>query len=327
MVTYFNFDLVLYKKILTTLMFDLTLSKTMGLITSSLNTANNVITQTMSNTHVESVSETKTQTSKPTVDEIIRDHNEEISGCGIALIRKREDGKKGISVFEENRVFLTEEEQEKIGSAQPYMLGEQTLNAKGEVMSPIELGKLIYQKKNKIKTPVDISDEEATEFYQNARDDFEKFKNRYFQMAVYRERRKKSKDKDGNKKYENLDDMFRRLLKEELLKKLKEGCTIPKVAFADKRPGGSSYMLVYIVNDDILEDDQEAIQEKGKSNYFCSKALPGVCNNDFYETRDRRFMLLNDVENLLTKCATNFKNYDTSRWGAKRLFEAVKPHL
>jgi len=198
------------------------------------------------------------------------------TGCGILLVMPTATGVQ-VNICEENRVALTKQEQQNIGGQQPYMLPDITLNHMGEPIDALELGRWIHMRKNASAT-----DEQARVAHANARKNHDAFSNngRHFLHIVLRERKKTDETDKA---------VVVRLLKEEYNRMFT--IDVPEPDFLYRREGSKTYQCMYIVH----VESTQILSITRKSNYFCPKALPELCNNDYYETRNHRFMELNDA--------------------------------
>lgn len=244
-----------------------------------------------------------------------------ISGCAIAIFGDNDL----VMIGDENRLALTKEEQKEIGSAQPYTLPEETLDHNGNVIDKITLGRLIYQKQNKLPHLEEIPEKDALVITEQCIANTVKFKDRNFKFVAFRERKKRPKKTIVNGIETVTDEhprkTFDRLLEEEFGRKFIEK-TVPS-PFLYKAPGRSSQMLVYMVHIDSTHIDQDFLSKSGKSNYFCAKSIPAICNNDYNETRNQRMVHVVEAYRILTEFGKKYKHCDLSRWGAIHLFETI----
>jgi len=242
-----------------------------------------------------------------------------ITGTGIILRKKYQYkiwSKTKYNVCEENRVAMGETEQERLGS-QPYMLNKICLDKNGEVIPDELLGNWLYKRMNKLSEIQDLSQSEVEKIVSEARKNCEDFVDQYFPMALNRERIKKN---------EIPNDCAIRLLSEELYKKLKKGKKLPQYKFIHELRGKRA-LIVYFVEDEDTEVDQEIIDEKGQSNYFCAKDIAEFGRNDILETRNHRFCSEEEVNNLMDDFLEKNKSKDLSRWGGKTMWEKCKKHF
>ena len=82
-------------------------------------------------------------------------------------------------------------------------------------------------------------------------------------------------------------------------------------------------MLVYNVHINLTITDDLLLDKKGKSNYFCAKAIHEICNNDYNETRNQRMVPVVEAYQILIDFREKYKNCDLSRWGTIHLFETI----
>jgi len=243
--------------------------------------------------------------------------NLRISGCAICLFR----GKDEVMLCEENRVVLSYAEQTALGSKQPYMVPASIVDHSGAAMDPLHVGRLIHMRKNK-RHSIDatISNEAALQECRAANENHSKFSlsGRHFQHVVLRERLHKG---------EAYHDACARLLREEFYRKFK-GNVVPQYDFVYQRESGSNALLVYLIHVDDTIQSNDILQKKGVSNYFCAKDIPGICNNDYNETRNHQFLPASQARSILLKFSQSFPadTFDTSHWGALDLFDTVMRH-
>tara|TARA_B100000795_G_C22791524_1_gene437200 strand:- start:735 stop:2243 length:1509 start_codon:yes stop_codon:yes gene_type:complete len=246
--------------------------------------------------------------------------NLNITGCAVCLFQ----GKDQVMICDENRVALSYAEQEQFKSKQPFLLPPETLDQQGNTMDPIQLGRLIYIRKRKIqsndtKAIQSITKEQAMDEYNQAQLNHTQFSltGRHFQHVVLRERSNKN---------EAHQDVCVRLLREEFYRSFKG--SVPKYDFVYQRAVGSSALLVYLINVDETEINEDILRRKGLSNYFCAKSIPNICDNDYNETRNHRFVTIEQARTELVHFSVTYPNdvYDLNHWGALSLFDAVMKH-
>jgi hypothetical protein len=244
-----------------------------------------------------------------------------VSGCAIALFG---DGDQ-VMIGDENRKALTDEEQKEIGSAQPYTLPENTIDYNGNVIDNVTLGRMVYQRQYKLKVMEEIPEKQALDITRQCISDGKRFKDRNFKMVGFRERKKRPKkvEVDGVEiiQEEHPRKTFDRLLEEEFGRKF-IGEEVPE-PFLYSPPGRSSQMLVYPVDIKLTNIDNNLLAKKGKSNYFCAKDIPKICNNDYYETRNQRMVHVAEAYRILIEFGEKYKECDLSRWGAIHMFETI----
>ena len=244
-----------------------------------------------------------------------------VTGTGIILRKKYKDETAGevtykFNVCEENRVAMSKDEQERLGS-QPYMLNKICLDKNGEVIPDELLGKWIYKRMNKLSEVGELLESEAWAFVSEARYNCEDFADRHFPMALNRERIKKN---------ETINECAVRLLSEELYRKFKNNKKLPKYKFIHEL-NGKRAIVVYFVDEEDTETDQKIIDEKGKSNYFCAKDIAEFGRNDILETRNHRFCSEEEVDKLMNDFLEKNKTKDLSRWGGKTMWVECKKHF
>ena len=244
-----------------------------------------------------------------------------VTGTGIILRKKNKDETTGeftykFNVCEENRVAMTKDEQERLGS-QPYMLNKICLNKNGDVIPDGLLGKCIYKRMNKLSEVGELLESEAWAFVLEARHNCEDFADRYFPMALNRERIKKN---------ETINDCAVRLLSEELYRKLKNNKKLSQHKFIHELRKKRA-IVIYFVDEEDTETDQKIIDEKGKSNYFCAKDIEEFGRNDILETRNHRFCSEEEVDKLMNDFLEKNKTKDLSRWGGKTMWVECKKHF
>ena len=196
---------------------------------------------------------------------------------------------------------------------------EDLLKPNGEIMSDIDIGRLIHKTRTNPDEFEEITDMEAQLVTDQARDFGIRFRDRHFIMPVLRERIKSTDD--------SLEDAVLRLMKEERFRKLKEGKTFGEPFLAYKRPKGKTIILIWMIDIDDTCIDVESQKKRGFSNWFSPKKCPDFCDNDYFETRNHRFVTLKEaareIENF--KCVHALR--DQSKWGGDSIFEAILPYI
>ena len=97
---------------------------------------------------------------------------------------------------------------------------------------------------------------------------------------------------------------------------------VPDIKFVYYRTGRhqETALLVFDIDDSLVLHHNEALEKRGRCNYFCAKSIPYFGNNDYLETRNP--VLMNDDE-VTSKLEEFTRTYgetglgcDLSRWGA-----------
>jgi len=294
-------------------------------------------------------------TKKVTHDNIVLNEGDgwyyvdDVKITGVA-VRRTQQGKT--IVYTENRVAMTKNEQTKLGSKQPYMIPQSAFGTENFITyqdAKDALWEHITQKCREVsaeKGPRDAvalmrgmcnpySEEHPVEWivpndklvakemiYWASVMRQTLYKKRHFLMPILREALKQNEHPTAG---------LVRLLKEECREDIKSGVSIDHIKFAYFRSSsrGDTAMLVYDVDSSKVEPSIEAINQKGKSNYFCAKAIPYFGNNDFLETKDPVIMETDKVSEMLEQFANTYGENglgcDLSRWGADKLWgESLK---
>ena len=228
----------------------------------------------------------------------------------------------------ENRVALTKNEQEEIGDTQPFMLPEVTYDHQGFTFDDSELAnKYIQKMKAKGKSILFNNPNtesllaEVEQVIVDAKERETRFKDRHFPMAVLRE---------GVKENESPQQALLRGLQEECKLKLIEGVECPQHKFVYERRG-STCLLVYFINDCLLETDCDAELKAGCCNYFCAKSLDELINNDYIETINHNMLDNGEVERRLEEFEQKFGEEglgcDLKYWGGLKMWRECKKHF
>lgn len=281
-------------------------------------TSSSVTTPSVSPTSVSSAS-----VSCPTLtfkdDGYFTEDGDKISGVAV-LVR---NGPDKSDICTENRVALTKEEQKEIGDKQPLMLPETCIGVDGNVINDNVIFEAIMKKyddagkvlKLTPGPPKNLKDKVLMQ----ARSLATIFTERHFPMAILRE---------GIKNLEHPDKALIRLLKEEHQKKIKSDLIPPRYKFKYKRkPNSKTCVLVYFVQNEHLEPDEYALSKKGKCNYFCAKAIPEICDNDYQETKNHKILDNSEIENILIEFQQKFNQCDLSRWGGLKMWLECKKYF
>ena len=139
--------------------------------------------------------------------------------------------------------------------------------------------------------------------------------------------------REALKQSEHPNDGLNRLLKEECREELKKDVFVNDIKFAYFRSSsrGDSAMLVYDIDSEQVEPSIEAICQRGKSNYFCAKAIPYFGNNDYLETKDPVAMETEKVSEMIQEFVNTYGENglgcDLSRWGADKLWEEALKYM
>ena len=244
-----------------------------------------------------------------------------ISGVALALRQRNPDTQEWtVDICEENRVTLTGDEQDEIGSAQPYLLpDEDLLDKDGEPISTVTIGKIIHKNRNKLNEIEEISEDDANNIVDECRKYTQRFKGRHFKHVVLRERLKKNDI--------SLEDAVRRLLSEEACRKFKQGKGPGKHSLIYVRQGSSSAVITWVV--DIADTclDTVSLKKRGFCNWFSPKKCPEICDNDYFETRNHSFVSMEIALKTLVDFQTTYNDYDLSRWGGLAFFKALSPYI
>ena len=257
-------------------------------------------------------------------------------------------------VYTENRVAMTKNEQKKLGSKQPYMLPQvcmgpngpiphqqardalwEHITAKCKEAEDEKPGKGValmrgmcnpYSEENPVEWEVQNDGPSTKEMLYWAtvmRQSL--YAKRHFPMPILRE---------ALKKHETPFDGLVRLLEEECRETLKNRA-FPEVArhkFVYYRTGrrGTTAQLVYDIDDSQVDWNMDAVEKRGKSNYFCAKAIPYFGNNDYLETRNPVLMTDEEVSEKLEEFTQmygeNGLGCDLSRWGAPAFWKEFLKH-
>ena len=245
-----------------------------------------------------------------------------ISGVSMALRKtNRDTGKRQVRVGIENRVALTNAEQDEIGAAQPYLLPDgDLLDKSGEVIPDTKVGHLIYDRMNKGKGSK-LSTSQAQEIADLARERGRRWWSRHFRHAIWREGLKGSDV--------SIIDALERLLREEGGRKFKPGARPNKYSKVYMRPGGRSGQVVFVIDYEDTTVDMDVLRMKGFGNWFSPKKCPTICDNDYFETGEYIFMSEELAEKYLTEYGDEMEGLgcDLSRWGAKDFFNAMREDI
>ena len=262
------------------------------------------------------------------------------TGVAISLSKLDPDtGKWLVDIGEGNRLVLTDEEKEEIGSYQPYTLPNQALlKHDGTKWDPVVVGRIIYETKYALrwkgnkenrgnKLNVDeipkITDEEALAVVMKAREYGVRFERRHFKMVWWREGIKLGKDGDTS-----LWVAVLRVLSEECGRVPKDGhLTTPlQYTHAYIRPGGKSCVLCYNLNVDDTQIDVNTLRKKGFCNWYSPMKCPKICDNDLFETRNHRFVTEDEAWRELSEFEETYSalGCDFSKNGACDMFSSLR---
>lgn len=246
---------------------------------------------------------------------------------GVAWLRRSIWCKKaGFCI--ENRVALTKNEQEEIGDSQPFMLPEDTYDFQGFTFDDKVLAKK-YMDKMKAKGKVIAFNNpntvscltEVGQVINDAKERAIRFKERHFPMAVLRE---------AIKKDETPHEALIRGLQEECKLKFTEGVELPQHKFVYERRGNTC-LLVYFINNGLLDTDCDAELKAGCCNYFCAKSLDELINNDYMETIDHQLLENEEIERRLEEFEKKFGEEgigcDLKYWGGLKMWRECKKHF
>lgn len=233
---------------------------------------------------------------------------------GVAWLIRNGKDKSGFCI--ENRVALTKEEQQKIGDKQPFMLPKIVFDSQGKIFDDNILLEAYKRKMEEKNIDIVITSDEAKRFSLL-------FENRHFPMAVLRE------SVEGN---ENPLSTLKRGIKEECKKKFKENVDVPLYKFIYKRRG-ETCLLVYFIDDNLLEPDLEAIKAAGACNYFCAKSLKDISfvDNKWLETRNHEILDNIEIEKRLLSFEEKFGKdgfgCDLKYWGALKMWRECQKYF
>lgn len=249
-----------------------------------------------------------------------------ISGVGISLRKYNPDNDTWkVNLCVENRVALTKVEQCAINDKQPYLLpNEPLLNAGGDEMSYLDVGRKIHLRMNKDQENVpEITDEEAIHIVAAAQANGVRWSNRHFIHHILREQ--------IEKKDNSIIDALKRLLSEEYSRKFRDISEI----YADTkvyiyvRPNGKTAVATFIVDYSHTKTDVDVLKKKGFINWFSPKKVPSICDNSYHETKDHHFVTRDQCWAELSQFMVIHTEMgcDLSRWGALTYYQVMMPYI